>query len=432
MNGRAMGERNDLVQYDHCGFSICPADPVRIATTAVCAFLVIVLQSGVSEADEWSLTPSVQARNQYDDNIFLSVDDPVSTWGGSLSPLIDLRKRTTTGFLGIGARLIFNRYAEDEIRDTNIQLLTISGRSNTRLSRYNLTGSYRRDTTIATVSVAPEDDDEETGQTVDAPDVDASLVETQVRRNRLSLRPSWTYSMTRLTSLSLSYSLNSTIYSDDAGTSLQDYRRHGISAAITHRLTQGDLLSVNAGAGTYKSPDRGSETDDYSLSIGLSHNYSRLLRGDVTVGVRSSTTTFNDVEDDTTGGSLSASLVKKSTESTTYRFQAGRNLYPSGAGTLVLSDHLQARVLHQVSPLLSFSLIAHGYKNRSPDFFSGSVDRQYYDLEPGFRYSLTRLWSLDGSYRYRWQEYDNQSDSADSNAVFLAINYAWPRLAVSR
>jgi hypothetical protein len=103
---------------------------VRITTTAVYAVIALVLfilQSGVSEADEWALTPSVQIRNQYDDNIFLSVDDPVSTWGGSLSPLIDLRKRTTTGFLGIGARLIFNRYAEDEIRDTNIQLLTSAG-----------------------------------------------------------------------------------------------------------------------------------------------------------------------------------------------------------------------------------------------------------------------------------------------------------------
>ncbi len=427
-----MGEKDDLVQCGRCRFSIFSANLVRIATTAVCAVLILVLQTGISGADEWSLTPSVQLRNQYDDNIFLSVDDPVSTWGGSLSPLIDLRKRTTTGFLGVGARLIFDRYAEDEIRDTNLQLLTFSGRSNTRLSRYDLTGSYRRDTTIATVSAAPEDDDDDIGQAVDAPDVDASLVETQIRRSRLSLRPQWTYSLTRLTSLKLSYSLNSTTYSDDAGTSLEDYRRYRISAAITHRLTQGDQLSVNVGAGTYKSPDRGSETDDYSLSVGLSHNYSPLLRGNVTVGVRSSTTTFNDVEDDSTGGSLTASLVKKSTELTTYRFQAGRNLYPSGAGTLVLSDQLQARVLRQITPLLSFSLIAHGYKNRSPDFFSGSVDRLYYDLEPGFRYSLTRLWSIDGSYRYRWQEYDTQADSADSNAVFLAINYAWPRLAVSR
>ncbi|MBK8161677.1 MAG: outer membrane beta-barrel protein [Gammaproteobacteria bacterium] len=427
-----MGEKDDLVQCGRCRFSICAANLVRIATTAMCAVLILVLQTGVSGADEWSLTPSVQLRNQYDDNIFLSVDDPVSTWGGSLSPLIDLRKRTTTGFLGIGARLIFNRYATDEIRDTNIQLLTISGRSATQLSRYNLTGSYRRDTTIATVSAAPEDDDEEDGQAVDAPDVDAGLVETQVRRNRLSLRPSWTYSLARLTSLRLSYSLNSTNYSDDAGTSLEDYRRYRISAAITHRLTQGDQLSVNVGAGTYKSPDRGSETDDYSLSVGLSHNYSPLLRGNVTVGVRSSTTTFNDVEDDSTGGSLTASLVKKSTELTTYRFQAGRNLYPSGAGTLVLSDHLQARVLHQISPVLSFSLFANVQKNSSPDFFSGSVDRLYYDIEPGFRYLLTRLWSIDGSYRYRWQEYEDRADSADSNAVFVAINYAWPRLAVSR
>jgi hypothetical protein len=45
---------------------------------------------------------------------------------------------------------------------------------------------------------------------------------------------------------------------------------------------------------------------------------------------------------------------------------------------------------------------------------------------------ITRLWSLDGSYRYRWQMFEEQDEAATGNAVYLSVNYAWPNIAVSR
>lgn len=400
---------------------------------AICAraCLALVAVSSTGYGDEWSVVPSVQVRAQHDDNSNMSVSDPTSVWGASVSPLLDLRRRTAASTVGLGGRLIFNRYSEDSVRDTNIQLLTFNGRSNTRLSRFGLNGSYRRDTILTRVAEERDEDEDDEG-TIDTGDVDIDLVRAEVRRNRLALTPSWTRTLTKTTSMRLGYTLNRTFYSDDAGTPLSDFRRHRVDASMLYSLSHRERLHVTASAGNYKALDRGTETDDYSLTTGLMSNFSPLLRGELTVGIRSSTTTNNGDEFDSTGSSLSASLVKKSSEVTTYRFVLGRNLYPSGAGTLVLSDYLRARYSHDMSPKLSLSVWANANRNRSPDLFSSTVDRTYYNVEPGFRYKLTRFWSIDGSYRYRWQEYKDADDSASSNAVFLAASYAWPRIAVSR
>jgi hypothetical protein len=406
--------------------------PACIPGSCARACLVLIAVSGIAHADEWSATPSLQVRGQYDDNINLSVASPISVWGASVSPLLDLRKRTATSDYGLGGRLIFNRYSDDSVRDTNIQMLTFTGRSSTRLSRFGLAGSYRRDTIITTVTDEQDDDVDDADGIPDAGDVDVDLVRTQVRRNRLALRPSWTRVLNRTMSLRLGYSLNDTSYSDDAGTSLVDFRRHGLNAALLHDITQRDRLNVGVAVSTYEAPDRGTETDDYTVTAGMTHEFSSLLSGELSVGIGSATTTLNDQEVESNDTSINASLVKKQTEQTTYRVFLGRDLYPSGAGTLVQSDHLRANLSHRVSPKLSLSVWATAFRNRSLDFFSATTDRTYYNVEPSFRWSLTRLWSLDGSYRYRWQKYEDQEDSAASNAVFLAVNYAWPRIAVSR
>lgn len=390
------------------------------------------LASGIACSDQWALTPSISMRGQYDDNINMSVDAPVSDWYATVSPLLDARKSTATSSIGVGARLIFNRYSDANRRDTNIQLFTFSGRNRSRLSRYDLTGSYKRDTTIMTTVTRADDDGEEQDGTDDVGDVDDNIVQTIVRRGQLLLRPSWSYEFGRMSSLRLGYSLNLTTYGDEAGTSLVDYGRQGVDASLIRRLSQKDQITVGAVASYFEAPDRGSETDDYSIFTRWGHAYSELLHGELALGILSATTTFEGDEAESTGWLYEASLRKKARDLTTYRAVLGRRPYPSGRGTLVLSDYLRANMAHAISPRLSFSIWADARRNESLDFFGSSTDRTYYSIEPGFRWMITRLWSLDGSYRYRWQKFDQFDDTAAGNAVYLAIDYAWPNIAVSR
>ena len=138
------------------------------------------------------------------------------------------------------------------------------------------------------------------------------------------------------------------------------------------------------------------------------------------------------MEVDSSGTLFDFSLTKKYSELTTYKLIMGQSLHPSGVGALLLNESLRGMFSHNISPKLSVTVWGTAFKNQSVDFFRGGADRVYYEVEPGFRWMLSRLWSIDGSYRYRWQKYDEEDDAATGNSVYMAANYAWPRMSVSR
>ncbi len=396
--------------------------------------VVVVLAASLSlmaapvSADQWAVTPSLQIKVLHDDNINLSVDNPVSVWGGSVSPLLDLSKRSAVSAYGLGGRLIFNRYSEDAVQDTNVQLLTFFGRTATRLSRFGVSGSYKRDTTYATIEAPAADEDDG----LLPGDVDAGLLRTQVRRNRLLLTPNWRYTLSERASISLRYTLNDMTYTGSGSDALTDYRRQSAELTLLRRLSERSGLTATVGAARYASSEVGADTDDYSFSAGFTHEFSPMLEMQVGAGVRSAVSTFGDAEVESSGALVNVRLSGDVSELTTYRITADESLQPSGVGALILSKSLSWELSHKLSQKLSVSLWGTAFRNQSVDFFRAAADRTHYDIEPGFRWKLDREWSLDGSYRYRWQKYEGDEAAANSSAVYLAIDYAWPRLAVSR
>jgi hypothetical protein len=408
--------------------------PAWISTALAGSCLMLSLAPGIALGDEWLVKPSLQFRTQHDDNIGLRTDSPLSSWWVNVSPLLDLRKQTPTGTFAMGGRLIFNRYSNDSLRDTDIQLLTLTASTATRRSRFGVGGAYRRDTTLTTAATPVDDSgNPDAGTAVNSnDDVDVNIVTTQARRGRLTLRPYWSYILSELTTLRLGYTLNNTTYADDAGTSLSDYRRHQIQATLARRLGRNDSVSAGIGSGRFDAADRGTESDDYSANAGWAHDFTPLTRGTLALGLRSVTSTDDGVEIKSSGALFDMGLVSKYSEVERYEFSLSRDLYPSGVGTLVLSDFLRVDYSRGLSSRLTFSLEGSAFKNQSAGFFSSSIDRVHYEIEPSLRWMVGRLWSVDMAYRYRWQKYADEADHADSNAIFVAMDYAWPRMAVSQ
>ena len=77
----------------------------------------------------------------------------------------------------------------------------------------------------------------------------------------------------------------------------------------------------------------------------------------------------------------------------------------------------------KLSPRWRFSLVAHRYKNERSSGRTGTYDRQYLSVSPGIQYKLDREWSLAATYRYRYQKYEINPDSATSNALLMTLSY---------
>lgn len=369
----------------------------------------------------------------FNDNIYLGHANPVSTWGGSVTPMLNLRMRTPSSATNIGGRWIFNKYSEESVRNNDTRMLTASGYKRASKSRFNWRGLYKSDTTISTITVIDDVIDEEGTETTDSDTgiVDLNLVAIDIRRNQLRLRPSWSLDLTRRTSLRIGYQMTDVNYSGAAGI-LSDYRTHGVDFGVFNQFNRTTSVGANISATSYKAADDDSESEAYGLMLSLDHTYSPKLRGSLSIGARSATISSDNVDTDSTGFIANASLARMHSDLTSYSISLERGVRPSGARTVVISDILRADFTHALSRLLSLSIRSTAFRNKSLDRSRTSSDRMFISVEAGFVRMLTRFWKVEGSYQYRRQEYDNDDFASDGNSVSLSVSYDWPRISASR
>ena len=386
--------------------------------------LVVFLSLG-SQATfgaQWAVVPALQLKAVHDDNLYLRTGPHSSAWGSAVSPRLSLSRREENKALSLTGRLIFNRYSSNEYRDTNVQILTLASRYNTQRDGWRLKAGYTGDTTMTTTNGA-----------TDSANIDVGLGRVEVKRKRFDLRPSWTHILTEQTSLTLDYRLRRVSYAQTGNNGLVGYQDNGVAVALERRVTERDRLSGIVQASLYEARDTGGvDSKDYGARVNWRHEYSQTLSGNAAVGVRETSSKVGGQTNNSSGLLVNVGLVKRYSELTTYRVILERAVLPSGGGRVVQSDRLQARWSRKLSPKMAVYFWAVGFRNKSVAQPSSTVDRTYYSLEPGMRWTLSRKWSLDASYRYRSQKYKSSSQSADSNAAFIAASYAWPLIAVSR
>jgi len=391
----------------------------------------VFLSPQLAMGAEWSVVPSIQLTEKYEDNIRLATKTHDTVWGSTVSPSVQLVRTTPTSVAKVSARLRFNRYSGDEVRDTDVQYLTLSSRNRTPRGRWALKGSFKRDTTLTTL-VEPESDTADEEELADAEDIDEGLVQVEVRRNQFDLDPSWSQNLTERMTLRLGYRLRDVYYSAAEGTSLFGYQRHSLDVALMRQVTERDKLGITARYSEYRAPEVNSKAGTSTLQASMDHAFSETLRGIVAVGLQNTSSMRGALEDEATGYTLDMRITKKINQSTNYRLALKRDVLPSGAGRVVQSDRFNIRFSSKITPKLTFSLSGRFFRNKSLEASATNVGRRYYSIEPNLRWLLTRKWSVDGYYRYRYQKYDNAAASAQSNAVFFAVRYAWPMIRVSR
>lgn len=105
----------------------------------------------------------------------------------------------------------------------------------------------------------------------------------------------------------------------------------------------------------------------------------------------------------------------------------------SAFGNALERNQLDIRWLGKITPRWSYSLATRAFRNEQlGDSRLGRDDRYYARTEPSIRWEFIRGAFLNLGYRFRWQDRDDEGGSAQSNTVFVAIDYRWDRLSLSR
>ncbi len=389
---------------------------------AICSLPSLFLVSTAALGEALVLEPSVSLRAFYDDNAALTVDNHRTTSSSELLGALKLSRITEAMELRGVARLNMLLSSGDDVyREKDNQLISLVFARKGELSRWEVAGSWRRDSIVRSVRVT---DLSDVGQEPDD-DVDAGLVHVSIRRNRYIVKPSWSYRFSPRTEIAAGYGFDNVVFEDTGNTTLFDYQNHSLFGRHFYRITERDRLTTTLSTKLFRAPSVDREYDSDNLLFGLEHSYSETATGHFQIGWQR-TRYESRYDSGEKGGVLVQLYAEKRTGLTKFSGRIGRSTFASGAGDVVNSDTLVFNMVRDLSETMRFSLQVKAFQNESIRRDNPDANRRYLSLTPGLRWRITQWWSVSASYRYRRQNRDTDAGSAESNAIYLSMRYARP------
>ncbi len=397
----------------------------------IAGFALVISDSALG-AVVWLTDPSVTLELNFDDNYFLSsnssLEDEVTTT--RIIGEIALRGKSERLDLETLLRLDKVNFSGDDenLSNRDNQLFGFSSRYKvSQRNSFLFNGQINRDTLTRTGRIDPEIEDIVLDDSVgvgDLDDADVSLVDQNIRRTRLNVRPGWRYQYSELGSLSLEYRYDDQSYSGESGTGLIESERQAIRSNWRHRMSEKNILTGQLTA-SYFRPDNSRDVDTYEARVGLIRRFTETITLDLTVGGRYSE--FDNSEDNSDSGFVANIGATKKAGRTTYRANLERRVNPSGSGEQVERDLLTLDVRHALTETMSFRIRART-ETRESTGDDVNADRDFTIIQPGLSWRLSPSWLANFSYRYRYRDIDNDPNgSSDSNGAFISIGYVPPR-----
>lgn len=409
---------------------------------------------GLAFAEAWTVTPELNIRSGYDDNIRLIPEGVINNVetkanGGietnasvalgvaTLTSISELRARVRADFIS------YSQEEEEEIDSEDNQYIDVSGRYkltpiNDIGARFSLERKFTgtddtRDFFNRLTDVSLEDAGNDNLSNVDT---DTGVSRVQVRRERTQAEPYWSIGLTQNTRLRLQYRYDDTAYgSGAANASLIDFTRQRASVRVEHSLTETSRVFFSVDGGTFE-PDTGRENDELAARFGYRYNISPISVVGFNVGARRlsfDNPDFGDVEieEDDDTGAIVRIFGEHRGELTRYTASIGRTVTPSGNGTLVESDIVEFDFSRSLSPRFEFRVESEYFGNSAVGNNSDArSDRDYVRVSPMLRWSWTPEWAVSLIYEYEWEDREINQDTvtgdsidADSNGVFISIVY---------
>jgi hypothetical protein len=358
--------------------------------------LILFLTPRAVMAQAWQLEPSATVQQSYNDNFRLTTASEDKVFTTRLAGGLGLKRLTETIEIEGLVRADFVKYSGDtkNLNDLNNQLLGFKATRKFERTKLGLDFLFRRDGLLRTVTVI--EDPRNVGIDPDE-SVDNSVVTENVRRLRTVVRPKFDYQLTERSNMGLRYLFNNTNYNDNENTGLTDFKNQSITGTFQTQVTEKNTILALVSGSRFDS-DSGNTTDNIELQVGVSYDFDETTNVGFTLGGRHTkfdTSTANTSND----GFVARLRASKLGGLTKFSFRLERRLSPSGIGDEVETNELNFNLTRRLSPLLLFSLRSRGFEND---------------------------WYFETTYQYTRQKRYNTPDSADSNSVFVSINYRLP------
>ena len=362
-----------------------------------------------AQADERKVTPSLDLREEYSDNLFLTRDNQESDAITTVSPGLAYSQRSERGEFDLRARLDSVHYAErTDLDSTDKEVKARFGYSPSQLLRLGADGMWSRDSRL--------DRDLET----------TGLAYSASRRTRQTYNLNGSLQLSEKDMLQL-----------DAGVSQDRYANPALSDVdgTTGRLAWNSdcsryftnlvgLVQINYGRYEYPS----ATVNTYTLGVGGEKKLSEVWSVNGWLGPSYTQTEYSSSFGGTTEDTgLSGSLgLERTWETASLSLTLSQSVAPdSGRNSTVNRSSAGAKYKKQLSEDLVLGLDLRYFRNDTDsDNPSLDLDEHNYQFMPNASYRLTEDIRLESSYQHMSIDDKTDGTSRRRNLVFVKIVFS--------
>jgi hypothetical protein len=402
----------------------------RLALPAVGA-ATLLLGAPLADAQEWILDPRVEVEAIYNDNYRLTEEpgSQIEVTGGALDAQLTARKETQTSLFEATPHIRSSFFPDASSEESTDYYLDLHANHKTQRTKSDILAQYAAESVVSSELPAADFPGIDLGQTTGG---DAGQVSVRNRRRLYSIEPSFVFDWTERRHLTAEAHYINAAYEESAFEQV-GYADIGARAGILWDMSRRSTFSVNVTGANYSpdddSPDTNtagvvaewntapSEVTNFYFRFGSDHSE----RDAIGTGPKLSDTSFN--------GGVG---VAWNFQVTHIVIDALRSTAPSSQGVVVNRDEVRFRLVRDFSPRVAGVLAVRGIRTNGVGDTSDATDevreRKYYTGRAGFEWRMSRQYTLEGAYEYKWQEYQGDLNSATSNGATLSVVYQPRRL----
>lgn len=358
-----------------------------------------------ANAAEYIVTPSITARETYDDNVFYY---DVEDFEHLVSPALDLEARTERGKVQASLNGDISEYQSHNELDTVDQSYWMSADIfTTETSQIGVSGNYIRDYTFTSVL-------EELGVAAER----SIRTATQIQPNaRIELDPH--------NSLECFYRLNKTQHRLDT---YPDYRNQNLNIIYIHKL-KNELTSLALQLGgsqaDYTIGDETGRHQALQILAGIDHLVSETFKLTFKAGTRYTESDFPVAGVERDEAVVITSGFLWGFERTTVSANVTRDFSSSIYGEDVTRDRISAALRYRIKENLNCALTA-AYNQSETEGFYQKEKSKYYSVRPSVDYRFNEYVSMQLGCSYNRTENKITDQSEERNRVFMQIRAVYP------
>ena len=401
---------------------------VRLALPAASG-LALLLGASAASAQAWIFDPRIEVQGIYNDNNRLTPDkaQEIEVKGAAVDALVAFRKETQTNTFEATPHIRSSWFPDASSEESTDKYFDLKGSHKGQRSIATIYAGFADESVVTSDLLLADFPGINLGQTVSG---DSGRVSVRNRRQQYSLQPHFEFDWTERRHLTFDAHYVDTKYDDQLFEQI-GYKDYGASAGIKWNTSQRATFEVDLVGAQFNPNDNSPDTTTYGVVAEWRMAPSQITSYYFRVGGnRSEQDIAGSSSSDSTSSFNGGAGVAWNWQVTSLLIDVIRSTSPSSQGAIVNRDELRFLLNRDFSPRITGFVGLRGIRtNGIENAGSTQVDeRKYYTGRTGFAWHVTRAYSIEGAYEYKWQKYEGDPESANSNGVTLSVVYQPRRL----